>query len=290
VSFAPGPVEDKHLRIKEEQPSLYSFSPPEPEAGDYPLCVQRAIHKPITISGLCQAKIRKNRLYEVVNEPSLRRIIPAQQAHPVRQYDALFFLLPRTPLSITVGATESGTAGYYLHPSPQKTPMTRQELLRIVVLRARVHGFEFRQWFQTSLESEWPGFDQAVATLSSGRRYYALLFSHEFASHFWKKGTQITFLLPSQEYTRLDASGKVVTIKRKSFTRRSSRSTSNTVWQYHLEQMAVWDEPLRYIRRFILTEEELEAAGEQPAAAAVPVEPIESKESHTVPRRAVDWC
>lgn len=172
--------------------------------------------------------------------------------------------------------------------------MTRQELLRIVVLRARVHGFEFRQWFQTSLESEWPGFEQAVSTLSSGRRYYALLFSHEFARHFWKKGTQITFLLPSQEYTRLDAKGKVVTIKRKSFTRRSSRSTSNTVWQYHLEQMAVWEEPLRYIRRFILTDEELEAAGEAPADAEAEtpatVERAGTKHPATLPRRAADWC
>jgi hypothetical protein len=175
--------------------------------------------------------------------------------------------------------------------------MTRTELLRIAVLRARVHGFEFRQWFQANLEPEWPGFDPALALLSSGRRYYALLFSHEFARHFWKKGTQITFLLPSQEYTRLDANGKVVTIKRKSFTRRSSRSTSNTVWQYHLEQMAVWEEPLRYIRRFILTEEELEAAGEQPAAGPVgsvtPVESVESvqaKERPAVTRRPADWC
>ena len=185
--------------------------------------------------------------------------------------------------------------------------MTRKELLRIVVLRARVHGFEFRRWFQTSLETEWPGFDQAIAMLSSGRRYYALLFAHEFARHFWKKGTQITFLLPSQEYTRLDANGKVVTIRRKSFTRRSSRSTSNTVWQYHLEQMAVWEEPLRYIRRFILTEEELEAAGAEPARSAGPGESVatplaaapavapanraEPKEpSGAGPRRSVDWC
>jgi hypothetical protein len=181
--------------------------------------------------------------------------------------------------------------------------MTRKELLRIVVLRARVHGFEFRQWYQTSLESDWPGFEQAVSALSSGRRYYALLFSHEFARHFWKKGTQITFLLPSQEYTRLDAKGKVVTIKRRSFTRRSSRSTSNTVWQYHLEQMAVWEEPLRYIRRFILTEEELEAAGEtsrpkpvesvEPVAPVQPIEAnasVEAKIPQAMPRRAIDWC
>jgi hypothetical protein len=61
------------------------------------------------------------------------------------------------------------------------------------------------------------------------------------------------------------------------------------VWQYHLEQMAVWEEPLRYIRRFILTEEELEAAGEQPAAGAG-AEPAEGKEAAALPRRTADWC
>jgi hypothetical protein len=164
--------------------------------------------------------------------------------------------------------------------------MTRKELLRMIVLRARVHGFEFRRWYQTHIEPEWAGFDQALSILETGRRYYALLFSNEFARHFWKKGTQITFLLPSHEYQRLDAQGKVVTIKRKSFTRRSSRSNSNTVWQYHLEQMAVWDEPLRYIRRFILTEEELEGGGEatEPAAEA------EAKEPKAAARRPAEWC
>ena len=120
--------------------------------------------------------------------------------HPIRQRFAVFFNCSAPRTWITVGATESGTAGCYLYPL-LSGPMTRKELLRIVVLRARVHGFEFRQWFQTSLETEWPGFEQAVALLASGRRYYALLFSHDFAGHFWKKGTQITFLLPSQEYT-----------------------------------------------------------------------------------------
>ena len=166
--------------------------------------------------------------------------------------------------------------------------MTRKELLRMIILRARVHGFEFRRWYQANVEPEWTGFEQAVDVLEAGKRYYALLFAHEFARHFWKKGTQITFVLPSQEYTRIDANGKVVTIKRKSFTRRSSRSTSNTVWQYHLEQMAVWDEPLRYIRRFILTDEELEAGGEvKPDEEAV--EKAEPKPAKAGGRRT-EWC
>jgi hypothetical protein len=62
--------------------------------------------------------------------------------------------------------------------------------------------------------------------------------------------------------------------------------------------MAVWEEPLRYIRRFILTDEELEAAGEPPSPTAdrvehtepaAQLEAVESKEPHTLPRRA-DWA
>lgn len=167
--------------------------------------------------------------------------------------------------------------------------MTRKELLRMIILRARVHGFEFRRWYQTNIEPEWTGLDQAVELLDGGKRYYSLLFAHEFARHFWKKGTQITFVLPSQEYTRIGANGKVVTIKRKSFTRRSSRSTSNTVWQYHLEQMAVWDEPLRYIRRFILTDEELEGANGASDTPEETAAKAELKDAKAAGRRA-DWC
>jgi hypothetical protein len=183
---------------------------------------------------------------------------------------------------------ESGEACSGACPVQGKN-MTRKELLRMIILRARVHGFEFRRWYQTNIEPEWTGFEQAVELLDGGKRYYSLLFAHEFARHFWKKGTQITFVLPSQEYTRIGANGKVVTIKRKSFTRRSSRSTSNTVWQYHLEQMAVWDEPLRYIRRFILTDEELEGAGENSEPTEEAGEKAATKEAKATGRRT-EWC
>jgi hypothetical protein len=162
--------------------------------------------------------------------------------------------------------------------------MTRRELIRHVVERARAHGFDFQQWYQKNIEPEWTGFEPALRTLENGRRYYALLFSHDFASNFWKKGTQIAFLLPSHEYTRLDRHGNIVTIQRKPFTRRTSRSGSSTVWQYHLEQMALWEEPLRYIRRFILTQDDLELPGGN--AAAVPP----AKKRRGPARRRTDWC
>lgn len=166
--------------------------------------------------------------------------------------------------------------------------MTRRELLLHIIQRARAHGFHFRAWYEKNIEPEWKSVDHALHTLEHGHRYYALLFSHDFASHFWKKGTQITFLLPSREYTRLDRNGNIVTIQRKSFTRRTSRSTSNNLWQYHLEQMALWEEPLRYIRRFVLTDEELEGASSESAPEAIVEAP--PKKSPGLGRRPVDWC
>ncbi|HTW48387.1 MAG TPA: hypothetical protein VMD92_10570 [Acidobacteriaceae bacterium] len=166
--------------------------------------------------------------------------------------------------------------------------MTRRALLRTLVLRARAHGFEFRVWYQANIEPEWKDFDHAISVLDGGRRYYALLFSHDFARNFWKKGTQISFILPAQEYTRLNRKGQPVVIKRQAFTRRTSRSTSNTIWQYHLEQMAVWEEPLRYIRRFILSGDELETPGAQPPEGKR--NPADAPKRRGLTRRNISWC
>ncbi len=42
---------------------------------------------------------------------------------------------------------------------------------------------------------------------------------------------------------------------RKAYTRRSTREDA---WRYHLRELAVSDEPLRYMRRFLRVEDELE--------------------------------
>jgi hypothetical protein len=129
--------------------------------------------------------------------------------------------------------------------------MTRQELLRIVIRQARANGFPFRKWFQTAIDPSWDSFDDAVELLCHGRRYYSLLFAHEFARAFWKQGSQISFVVPAASYTRRDKEGRIVTVTRKPFTRRTLKAD---VWKYHLREMAAQDEPLRYIRRFLATE------------------------------------
>jgi hypothetical protein len=121
----------------------------------------------------------------------------------------------------------------------------------MVIRQARTNGFPFRRWFQTAIDPSWNSFDDAVELLAQGRRYYALLFAHEFARTFWKQGSQISFVVPASSYTRRDREGRIVTVTRKPFTRRTLKAD---VWKYHLREMAAHDEPLRYIRRFLVIE------------------------------------
>jgi hypothetical protein len=103
--------------------------------------------------------------------------------------------------------------------------MTRLDLLKILVGQARTNGFEFRRWYTTRLGVPWISADAAFALLDAQRRYYALLFSHEFASTFWKAGADITFQVPAQTFERVTPDGGTATVTRKSFTRRSGRAT-----------------------------------------------------------------
>jgi len=148
--------------------------------------------------------------------------------------------------------------------------MTRQEILQLLLLQAKANGFEFRRWFRTHLHATWVDFEGAIVLLSEGRRYYTLLFSHEFARCFWKPGAQITFIVPNATYTRKNKTGEVVTVKRPAFTRRTLKVDA---WRYHLKEMAVAEEPLRYIRRFIVRKEDLEHyKAEHPADEDVSIE------------------
>jgi hypothetical protein len=133
--------------------------------------------------------------------------------------------------------------------------MTRQEILQILLLQAKANGFEFRRWYRKNLETSWIDFETAIATIARGKRYYALLFSHEFAQSFWKPGAQITFIVPNATYTRKNKTGELITVTRQAFTRRTLK---HDAWRYHLKEMAVDDEPLHYIRRFIVRKEDLE--------------------------------
>ena len=133
--------------------------------------------------------------------------------------------------------------------------MTRLDLLQLVVARARSNGFEFRRWYTTRLGLPWISAEAALTLLDAQRRYYALLFSHEFASNFWKPGADITFEMPAQSFQRAMPDGTLRTVARKPFIRRSARRDA---WRYHLKEMALAEEPLRYLRKYLHIEEQLD--------------------------------
>ncbi|MGD0799222.1 MAG: hypothetical protein ABR910_16020 [Acidobacteriaceae bacterium] len=138
--------------------------------------------------------------------------------------------------------------------------MTRFELLHLLVAQARANGFEFRKWYIGKLRLPWETTHKAIETLCAERRYYALLFSHEFASSFWKAGERITFQVPMQTFTRRKKDGTIATVSRKGYTRRSARDDA---WRYHLRELALAEEPLRYMRRYLRVEDDLELEDEE---------------------------
>ncbi len=162
--------------------------------------------------------------------------------------------------------------------------MTRLELLQLVVARARAHGFEFRRWYTARLGLPWISAEAAVTLLDGQRRYYALIFSHEFASTFWKPGADLTFDIPAQTFQRVMPDGTVRTVQRKTFIRRSARPEA---WRYHLREMALAEEPLRYLRKYLHIEDQLdpEAAQEPATVHQTPVQlpATKSKRSGTAP-------
>ena len=135
--------------------------------------------------------------------------------------------------------------------------MTRQEVLRHIVLQARSNGFDFRAWYRAFAAPEWLGFDEAIDHLCQGRNCYALLFSHEFAQAFWRAGLQMSFMVPAVSYPQRRKDGQIVTVHRRAFARRMLKADS---WLYHLREMVEAPHPLKYIRRFVVLQEDIVAA------------------------------
>jgi hypothetical protein len=131
--------------------------------------------------------------------------------------------------------------------------MTRLDLLKILIGQARDNGFDFRHWYTANLRLPWENQQAALNTVDTQRRYYALLFNHDFAQAFWKAGQTITFQVAAQTFERTMPDGSIRVIERKPFMRRTGRPDA---WRYHLREMALSEEPLRYMRRYLHVEEE----------------------------------
>ncbi len=138
-------------------------------------------------------------------------------------------------------------------------------MLRPLLNQAQFNGFEFRRWFQRCVHPVWPGAEQALALLGSEGRYYTLLFSHDFARCFWRPGGQMSFTVPSTSYPRVTLSGGVVQVTRKPYTRRMIRRDA---WKYHLRQMALAEDPILYLYRYLPESLQPARAARRPEAIA----------------------
>jgi hypothetical protein len=133
--------------------------------------------------------------------------------------------------------------------------MVRTEFLKLLVHQAARNGFDFERWYPSWFRVAWVSESSALEHLAEAHNYYGLLFSHDFAKCFWKEGARVTFMVPSATYTLRDKSGALIEVQRKPYTRRRLKPDA---WKYHLRQMAMAEEPLLYIRRYVLVSAETE--------------------------------
>ncbi len=119
--------------------------------------------------------------------------------------------------------------------------MNRKELLRHLLSHAQSNGFDFRGWFHDPLQISWTGAEQALTLLTMGGRYYALLFSHEFARILLADRRAHHFHCSVDHLPRINRQGEVIQVTRKPFTRRTVKPD---VWKYHLRQMAATEDPM----------------------------------------------
>ncbi len=143
--------------------------------------------------------------------------------------------------------------------------MTRTELILHLLHQARDNGFEFRKWLRIEAAHTWTTADDALQWLCLGNRVNMLLFSHTFARAFFKSGSRVRYILPPATFERVGRDGQTKIVQRRAYTRESNHID---VWQYHIRQMVAVAEPLRYARRFLMTEESLNASNQ-------PIEPQE---------------
>lgn len=168
----------------------------------------------------------------------------------------------------------------YFNPTalqPRGDGMTRQEVIRHIVLQARSNGFDFRAWYRAYAAPEWLGFDEAIDFLCQGRNCYALLFSHEFARVFWKAGLQMSFMVPAVSYPQRRKDGQIVMVHRRAFARRMLKADS---WLYHLREMVEAPHPLKYIRRFVVLQEDIMAARQARPTETQPDPPLDDRADH----------
>jgi hypothetical protein len=76
----------------------------------------------------------------------------------------------------------------------------------------------------------------------------------------------MSFMVPAVSYPQRRKDGQIVTVHRRAFARRTLKADS---WLYHLREMVEAPHPLKYIRRFVVLQEDILAARQRRPDAVV---------------------
>lgn len=102
--------------------------------------------------------------------------------------------------------------------------MNEREILQKAIEKAEKNGFKYGY--------DWKGRDEAIFWLNA---WHSLIFDHDFAKAFWGECSDKVNCLEPKRCCFYPDSGLC----------------SNQYWQYHLQQMVLEKEPLKYLEKFL---------------------------------------
>jgi len=125
--------------------------------------------------------------------------------------------------------------------------MTREEILTRAVAIAKRNGFNISDDFFTEVPTEnW---------LQEGQDlYFSIIFCHDFAISFFKED-DVAIEGFDEESESVDLQ---VYDNPAAFLMTNRKNISIPIWQYHLIQMAMSEDPLSYIYKFLQDHEQSE--------------------------------
>lgn len=106
--------------------------------------------------------------------------------------------------------------------------MTNKEILKKCFKKIE---YKWENKLNASIYEEvliWKNEDKCLCEWAINDNYYKIIFSHEFAKAFW--GDELIKTYPTGEWTECKHIKK---------------------WQYHLQQMILEENPLKYIEKFL---------------------------------------
>ena len=110
--------------------------------------------------------------------------------------------------------------------------MTNKQILKKAIEKAVKNGWKIGDYnFATQFAlNDYP---------KDMRSQYFIIFSHDFAKAFWGKEEHQYHLDDDYDYEWCEECGKL------------HSEHSEHCWQYHLQQMVLEEEPLKYIEKFL---------------------------------------